>query len=382
MIISPAVRAIKSLWGKRGALSLSLLLGNLLLGTQAPVGLENGSSICYLNSVLQCLLQTATAERLLNCPLNPFKANTPAHAFYTFVHTPAKPGTTKSSHAVAEQVKARLARYQDPQGQQDACDAFRILITSIHEDVNEDFGQPQFNSFDFHQAAQIAESRHTNPNHNCYVGPLQPQAETTLTSLLQDYFAPQATDTVTKQDYFRSTPTTLCIYLPRLVRISYAPIEDSLNTDAVTFYPQLNLSAISYAIPPEPERSLYQLKGLVVFMGGTNGGHYVAYVKQGETWYLCNDSQIVHQTPNFSHPGATLLFYELIPQQRASRVATTKQAAQPEEKTSVITAVPKPSATTPWWKRWAQSLKRPRTWLGIAGAILLTLFIGDRTGTF
>jgi hypothetical protein len=375
----------KSLWGTWGALTLSLLLGNLLLATPAPVGLGNTGSICYLNAVLQCLLQTATTERLLHCPTNPFNANTPAHAFYTFVHTQGKPGAIKSSHAVAEQVKAKLARYQDPNGQQDSCDALRILITSIQEDIKTDAttvkilsGQPLFNSFDFHQAAQIAASRHTNPNHNCYVGPLQPKAGSALTTLLQNYFSPQQTDTVTKQDYFRSTPTTLCVYLPRLMRTSYKPVRDVLNTDRVTFPEVLDLLSISYPIPPEPERSLYQLKGFVVFMGGTKGGHYVAYVKHGEIWYLCNDTQVSVVKPDFSHPGATLLFYELISHQPASRLAIAQQAPQEQPQA----AAPAHLHKTPWWKRCVQSLKHPQTWFGIAGAVLLTLIIGDRTGTF
>lgn len=348
----------------------------------APVGLENKSSICYLNAVLQCLTRSASAQRLAQQPTNPFKQNTPAHAFYEFIHAPTKPGTLKSSHAVAEQVKVHLARYQDPRGQQDACDAFRILTASMHDDLisPQIAGQPQFNSFDFHQAAQIAGTRHTGPDRTSYIGPITPQKNSTLTARLQAYFAPQQTDTVTKQDYFRSTPTTLCIYVPRLIRTSYKPIRDVLNTDPVAFPEYLDLLAISFSIPPETERSLYQLIGSVEFQGGTNGGHYVAHVKYDQTWYLCNDGSISVEQPNFSNPGATLLFYELIPQNVPSIQKTKVKKAIPPVVAPLHAEAP--SRTASWWTRFKRVIKQPRTWLGVGGFVLLALIIGDRTGTF
>jgi len=198
---------------------------------------------------------------------------------------------------------------------------------------------------------------------------------------LQSYFAPQQTDTVIKQDYFRSTPTTLCIYVPRLTRTSYTPIRDSLNTDQVTFPEYLDLLAISFPIPPEVDRSLYQLIGYVEFRGDTNGGHYVAHVQYEQTWYLCNDEHISAEQPNFSNPGATLLFYELIPQgQPEIRKGKATPVIQQVLKEPQL--IPAPYTTSSWWTQITHAAKQPRTWLGMSGLFLITLIIGDRTGTF
>lgn len=359
---------------------IALCFAGTTLGT-APLGLENKSSICYLNAVLQCLARSASAQRLAQQPTNPFKPNTPAHAFYEFIHAPTKPGTLKSSHAVAEQVKVHLARFQDPRGQQDACDAFRILTASMQDDLlsSQITGQLQLNSFAFHQAAQIAGTRHTLPDRTSYIGPIIPQEDKTLTELLQAYFDPQPTDTVIKQDYLRSTPTTLCIYVQRLTRTLDNPI-DVLNTDPVAFPECLNLSKIKFSIPPEPERSLYQLIGYVEFRGDTDGGHYVAHVKYDETWYLCNDGYISREQPNFSNPGATLLFYELIPQNQHTLAQAKAKTAAPSVTASRHAEAP--ARTCSWWTRIKQAIKQPRTWLYTGGLIFLALIIGDRTGTF
>ena len=42
----------------------------------------------------------------------------------------------------------------------------------------------------------------------------------------------------------------------------------------------------------EYDKYEYHCRGFVVQTGGLNGGHYIAFIKQGEKWYCCNDSTI------------------------------------------------------------------------------------------
>ena len=42
----------------------------------------------------------------------------------------------------------------------------------------------------------------------------------------------------------------------------------------------------------EYDKYEYNCRGFVVQTGGLNGGHYIAFIKQGEKWYCCNDSTI------------------------------------------------------------------------------------------
>ena len=36
----------------------------------------------------------------------------------------------------------------------------------------------------------------------------------------------------------------------------------------------------------------YHCRGFVVQSGGITGGHYIAFIKQDDKWYCCNDSNI------------------------------------------------------------------------------------------
>ena len=59
---------------------------------------------------------------------------------------------------------------------------------------------------------------------------------------------------------------------------------------------------------------VYRLLGFVVHYGkGLDVGHYVAYVRYDQTWYLCNDDRVMEATnvKEEALPNAYMLFYGL-----------------------------------------------------------------------
>lgn len=40
------------------------------------------------------------------------------------------------------------------------------------------------------------------------------------------------------------------------------------------------------------DKYTYHCRGFVIQSGGLGGGHYIAFIKNGDTWYCCNDSNI------------------------------------------------------------------------------------------
>lgn len=56
----------------------------------------------------------------------------------------------------------------------------------------------------------------------------------------------------------------------------------------------------------------YRLLGIICHIGSFLGGHYIAYVRRGEQWYLCDDARVVAvSTETVSQSEAYVLFYQL-----------------------------------------------------------------------
>ncbi len=64
---------------------------------------------------------------------------------------------------------------------------------------------------------------------------------------------------------------------------------------------------------PSPSKSpypLYDLYAVIVQQGTLDSGHYFAYVRQGNLWFLCNDANITHVSPqDVQSAEAYILFY-------------------------------------------------------------------------
>lgn len=78
------------------------------------------------------------------------------------------------------------------------------------------------------------------------------------------------------------------------------------------------------------EEADYRLVSLVMHLGGTEVGHYIAYVRYGATWYDCNDSKVTPLKPLFSATQKTHTFRGTLP----SMLFYVKERRSAQEKAS------------------------------------------------
>lgn len=143
----------------------------------------------------------------------------------------------------------------------------------------------------------------------------------TLEECLRSYFT--APD-VPKPNIFKA-PDYLIIFLLRTVPIRTSPKTIvQIKADQPISFPLYNLSLASYFDQSvAPTNPVYNLASCVLHTGSPTEGHYTALVKDAtNTWYFCDDSQILQkslaQVEQIAHDGQYhsftpyLLFYQRI----------------------------------------------------------------------
>ncbi len=132
----------------------------------------------------------------------------------------------------------------------------------------------------------------TNPAYNAYRGAEIPNCE--------------------RQIQLVTTPELLVISLNRYEYTNFGATRSKL-THAVTIPSFINIRPFM-KIPEEKNDYIYSLISVIVHRGGTGGGHYVAYIKDANKWYLCDDSRITEQSPtnvqNEINKNGYVFFYQ------------------------------------------------------------------------
>ncbi|QLQ78805.1 hypothetical protein HG537_0B01530 [Torulaspora globosa] len=109
-----------------------------------------------------------------------------------------------------------------------------------------------------------------------------------------------------KQIQLWNTPDILLIHLKRFE--SQRSFSDKI--DDVVYFPIEGLDMSEYIVERDSKGSIYDLIAVDNHYGGIGGGHYTAYVKQGDKWYYFDDSRVTETDPQHSIAGsAYLLFY-------------------------------------------------------------------------
>ena len=83
--------------------------------------------------------------------------------------------------------------------------------------------------------------------------------------------------------------------------------------DRLIDFPLDNLDMSKYVLGYNKNKYKYELYGVSNHMGGTNGGHYIAYIRNHDNnWYKFNDNIVstLHNSKVVS-PLAYCLFYRL-----------------------------------------------------------------------
>jgi ubiquitin carboxyl-terminal hydrolase 8 len=112
---------------------------------------------------------------------------------------------------------------------------------------------------------------------------------------------------VKKQIRFWSLPAILVIDLKRINKYNFAN-KNQVHVD----FPLENMDMSGYVEGYKRDSYVYDLFGVANHYGGTQGGHYTAFVKNANgQWYLYNDSQVtlVREPAAIITPHAYCFFY-------------------------------------------------------------------------
>jgi ubiquitin carboxyl-terminal hydrolase 8 len=138
-------------------------------------------------------------------------------------------------------------------------------------------------------------------------------SEETLTGENQ-YVANEATGEkvdATKRILFWSLPKVLIIDLKRFI---VSGNRMNKYTGNVIFSPSAPLDLSKYIVGYSPSQYKYELYGVCNHMGGLTGGHYTAYIKKpGGQWWHFNDAHVSQmREEDVCSPAAYCLFYRQI----------------------------------------------------------------------
>lgn len=91
----------------------------------------------------------------------------------------------------------------------------------------------------------------------------------------------------------------LCFHLKTLATHAGRKLEGPLTfpLDGLDMQPYLSTSVLAHRYRLSAGASaplLYDCMCVVVHKGSFQGGHYIAYVRNGSTWYLCDDAYVQH----------------------------------------------------------------------------------------
>ena len=86
-----------------------------------------------------------------------------------------------------------------------------------------------------------------------------------------------------------SAPKYFIISLKRFIYDVFGKISQKID-DKITDIPINNFNI--FPLANKSEYKYYNLKGFINHSGGTGGGHYFAFVRKQNNWYLCNDSNV------------------------------------------------------------------------------------------
>lgn len=103
----------------------------------------------------------------------------------------------------------------------------------------------------------------------------------------------QVYDEASKKISLEFLPHVLCIHLKRF---EHSLTNKGSKIDTYVSFPEI-LDMSSYLHQEDetqvPEPKLFELYCVVVHIGSLDKGHYIAYVKRGDCWFLCDDTEVI-----------------------------------------------------------------------------------------
>jgi ubiquitin C-terminal hydrolase len=267
-----------------------------------PHGLVNNNS-CFINAAVQCLFSLDKCNSaLLNVNYRPGSLS---EGYLQLVANMQKEKANAiiDSASFCQRARAKLFASHALDSQQDSVEFVeRLLQAFVEEDVNYS-SQNKNHEFEDLFKVTIAEkkydSEHTEREKNKVTSPFFTitinETDEILSDCLKSYCNPYAykpedfpTETWTKKSVLESVSNYFVISLNRdgYGEKGAYKVEKPISFELENF----NIDELSFGSQKFP---LYFCKAFIVHSGGNpHSGHYIAYVRNNGTWYLCDDRSV------------------------------------------------------------------------------------------
>lgn len=322
------------------------------------VGLRNLGNTCFMNSIIQCLINTKPLRDFFNDSSYTKKLKTRSGVASAFADLLEEFNSARSSSYVSpaslkRQVEKRASQFSG-YSQHDSQELLLFLLDGIHEDMNHcnrsAHKYVELDKLPFLEQASESWRQYTLRDFSPIVEIFVGQIVSTLTCLSCDEqstvfesfwdlsvplgstvesclkkFTTEETldgadkpmcDNCKKQRKMRKVykmwklPEVLIIHLKRFKQSGRSRNKDSSR---VRLDEKLNVSQFLHDKSRGNSGTTYELFAVSNHMGDTGGGHYTASCKNegGESWRYCNDMRVSNVSSNeVQSSDAYVLFYQ------------------------------------------------------------------------
>lgn len=290
-----------------------------------PVGLVNGGDFginnrCFINAVIQCMSNMRIFSDTLLKKADLYKYGTVARSYINLIQELAVADSPVD--AIPFCIEAWKTMGFEPNSAQDSSEFFALLCKHL---ACIDLHQYLRNQRAVHPAMQLINLRiAATLNNNGYLEkePFKDVPFITLNiapGVTSIYDCLDANFKTTTQTHFGgtyklerkvgldTTPKYCVLFLPRLTTQN----PHAKNMTSLSFALD-NCSLKKYVIDKPYYDSTYRLIGCVIHNGTAEGGHFSAYIRRGNAWYLCNDAH-VERIPNQTMEFAAAVGYGINP---------------------------------------------------------------------
>lgn len=306
-------------------LSLFLWLPFLLCGMEehkvhVPKGLANPNNACFINAGLQAL---HASSDLISMALELDRYAKPGSLFELLRAWALKVRTGQENCIYPQEIHTALWQQlgieQAQQGDVNEC-LSTLLLHATEHDILETY-KPYVPCYEGTQTpctelsqlffVHVRNVRLCSEN-EAFIGMKAPEQEIGLTVAVRKGDT-NLIDCLTRhfgaeQELFRTDPETLTEGINRrflhntqnylFIMLNHTEAHQTergieyVRQETPISFPLNNLDLSTYFFMKERNKGPYELIALIMHNGTAQSGHYVAYTKIGDQWYLCNDGSI------------------------------------------------------------------------------------------
>lgn len=314
---------------KKFFLPIVAALSITLYGSENPSGIDNKDNTCYMNAAIQCLynIQPLTdfllAQKNTSFYLEEIKVGKTQETIKTVAFEyiklidQLKNNQSSSVDPITFCPRMWRALKSRPGVQGDADEFINVILEKLIDSDIRRTPETQYYGFPFNYIPKgmpgdllyglestVLLDKRVNVNRLLMrrenalytklaisiIEPKKTESSVSLESCLNNYFATTDSEKkyISKKLEIMKLPSYMIITLKRFSGDDYQPIE---KIATLVTLPINSLDMKPYVAPDTPDtHTTYELISVVQHGGGTEGGHYNAYIKYNNQWFLCNDS--------------------------------------------------------------------------------------------